>query len=150
MWAILTNSPQCKRTNTWGGKTCPNSKLVQNFLMLRARLFIAMQILIFHSLHNVNIIYLHIRRCSLKKCFLWLDFNGDRKKTSLSPKLILLTPENKISNSLEVFFFLNFIILFSTIMVSQIRLVVKVPWSTGPRLVTPTSLFIGLSTELSM
>lgn len=76
--------------------------------MLRARLFIAMQILIFHSLHNVNIISLHIRRCSLKKCFLWLDFNGDRKKTSLSPKLILLTPENKISNSLKVFFFFKF------------------------------------------
>ena len=46
---------QCKRTTTLAGLICPRWKIVQNFLRLRARMFIAMQILTFHTLRNVNI-----------------------------------------------------------------------------------------------
>ena len=78
---------------------CPYSKLVQIFYRLKARLFIARQILLFHPpiALNVNIIICIFADAHfVNLSFLWLDVKVDRQKTK---------KQNKTKNILLFIFF---------------------------------------------
>ena len=89
---------QCKRTTTLAGLICPHWKIVQNFLRLRARMFIAMQILTFHTLRNVNIF------AYWQMLTVWLGLPVVERQGMIyfSSSVSFFMPENEISNSFKV------------------------------------------------
>ena len=68
-------------------------------------MFISMQILIFHPLCNVNLLFTEAHCVSLG--FLWLDVKLVNKKTHFSFNVIFFMPENEILNSVKVFLAFN-------------------------------------------
>ena len=83
-------------------KIFPYSKIVQNFLRLRARMFIAMQILISHSLRNVNI-FVYSQMLTVWAWVSCVGRQGRKKKSYFSFNVTFFIPEIEISNSVQVF-----------------------------------------------